>query len=146
MTKQTVVLAVIGVLALVGAYKIAKAEMKPAASNFTIRTLEPVDARLATKAETSCWFKVRSRSSRAEEIRLWSGVSSTAATTGRLGQLVIVTGAMEPSVRDDRFYGCSLFEYTQGSPVVMTDMTSPSPVRTDSVVPPGFSADGKQLQ
>jgi len=39
-----------------------------------------------------------------------------------------------------------LFQYTQGSPVVMTAKTSPAPVRTDNLIPYGFSEDGKKQQ
>lgn len=133
-------------LALAAGAGVAGCGSAPRESRVTMQTLEPVPEQLAAKAENSCWFKVKNRSSRTSEVRLWSSVSSTGAKTGRLGELLIVTGAMEPPVGDDHFYGCSLFEYTEGSPVVMTATTSSAPVRADNVIPFGFSHDGKKLQ
>ena len=115
--------------------------------NLTMQTLEPVDPALAAKAQTSCWFKVKNRSSRAAEVQQWAGITSTGATTERLGDLLIVSGAMSPAVKDDHFYGCALYEYTQGSPVVLMATSSPAPVREDTLIPYGFSRNGhKQLQ
>src|SRR6478736_6479045 len=68
-------------------------------SGATLQTLEPVDEIVAKKAQTSCWFKVTNRSSDREEVRLWKASSSVGATTGRLGDLLIVSGAMQPAVR-----------------------------------------------
>ena len=147
MTKLTVVLVGLGAIALVVGAIIARPSSEPHASTFTLQTLESVDGRLAAKAEDSCWFKVKSQSTPAGEVNPWKTVSATGVKTQKLGDLLIVTGAMEPAVRDDHFYGCSLFEYTQGTPVVMTTKTSPNPVRAGNVVPYGFSDDGKkQLQ
>ena len=81
----------------------------------TPQTVQPVDYAVATKAQTSCWFKVANHSSESAEVRLWKASSSVGATTGRLGDLLIVSGAMEPAVRDARYYGCSLFEVHAGS-------------------------------
>jgi len=131
------------VLASVVAFSMAERRTPPGT---TVQTIEPVDPQLAAKAKDSCWFKVKNRSSRSDEVRQWGAVSSTGANTERLGELLIVTGAIEPSVRDDHFYGCSLFQYTQGSPVVMTATSSPSPVRAHNVIPFGFSEDGKKQQ
>jgi hypothetical protein len=61
-----------------------------------------------------------------------------------LGDLLIVSGAIEPAVRDARYYGCSLFEYQPGVPVVMTATAAPIPVRADSVIPFGFGKDGRK--
>jgi hypothetical protein len=110
----------------------------------TLQTLQPVDENVAKKAQTSCWFKVTNRSSDREEVRLWKASSSVGATTGRLGDLLIVSGAMEPAVRDARYYGCSLFEYQPGVPVVMMATAMPTPVRADSVIPFGFAKDGRK--
>src|SRR5689334_20339418 len=110
----------------------------------TLQTLGPVDEEVAKKAQTSCWFKVTNRSSNSEEVRLWKASASVGATTGRLGDLLIVSGAMEPPVRDARYYGCSLFEYQPGVPVVMTATAAPIPVRADSVIPFGFGKDGRK--
>jgi hypothetical protein len=110
----------------------------------TLQTLGPVDEQVAKKAQTSCWFKVTSRSSDREEVRAWKASSSVGATTGRLGDLLIVSGAIEPAVRDARYYGCSLFEYQPGVPVVMTATAAPIPVRADSVIPFGFGKDGRK--
>jgi hypothetical protein len=145
-TKRTLVLVGIGLLALVVGSVLALPTAKPRASGFTTQIMEPVDAQLASKAEDSCWFKVKSRSGRTSEVRLWESVSSTGAKTESLGELLIVTGAMQPSVRDDHYYGCSLFQYTKGSPVVMTATTSPTPISADNVIPFGFSHDGTKQQ
>jgi hypothetical protein len=146
-TKRTRLLVGLAIVALVAgsviAYTVAGPRIAPDTS---VQTTEPVDPQLAAKAKDSCWFKVKNRSSRSSEVRQWEAVSSTGANTERLGELLIVTGAIEPSVRDDRFYGCSLFQYTEGSPVVMTATTSPSPIRAHNVIPFGFSEDGKKQQ
>jgi hypothetical protein len=110
----------------------------------TLQTLGPVDEEVAKKAQTSCWFKVTNRSSEREEVRLWKASSSVGATTGRLGDLLIVSGAIEPAVRDARYYGCSLFEYQPGVPVVMMAIATPMPVRADIVIPFGFAKDGRK--
>jgi hypothetical protein len=113
-------------------------------SGATLQTLQPVDEEVAKKAQTSCWFKVANRSSNREEVRLWKASSPVGATTGRLGDLLIVSGAMEPAVRDARYYGCSLFEYQPGVPVVMMATATPMPVRADNVIPFGFAKDGRK--
>jgi hypothetical protein len=110
----------------------------------TLQALQPVDDAVAKKAQTSCWFKVANRSSERDEVRLWKASSSVGATTGRLGDLLIVSGAMQPAVRDARYYGCSLFEYQPGVPVVMTATAGPAPVRADTVIPFGFGKDGRK--
>jgi hypothetical protein len=110
----------------------------------TLQTLQPVDEQVAKKAQTSCWFKVSSRSSDREDARLWKASSSAGATTGRLGDLLIVSGAVEPPVGEARYYGCSLFEYQPGVPVVMKATAAPIPVRADSVIPFGFGKDGRK--
>src|SRR4051812_17250988 len=84
----------------------------------------PVDQELAAKAQEHCWFSVKSHYTRTDATRDWGGLSSSGARTDRLGDLLIVIGAIQPSVGDDRFYGCALFQYTEGSPVVMTTKTS----------------------
>jgi hypothetical protein len=118
----------------------------PRRGTVSFQSTQPVDAKLAAKAQDSCWFKVKNRSSRADQVRQWDAVSSYGARAERLGDLVIVTGAIQPAVHDDAFYGCSLFEYTEGSPVVMTVSTSSSPVRVESVLPFGFGEDGRKQQ
>ena len=110
----------------------------------TLQTLQPVDEEVAKKAQTSCWFKVANRSSNREEVQLWKASSPVGATTGRLGDLLIVSGTMEPAVREARYYGCSLFEYQPGVPVVMMATATPTPVRADSVIPFGFAKDGRK--
>lgn len=112
--------------------------------NPKMQQMQPVADDLAAKAQSSCWFKVRSRSGRSEEVRLWEATKSVGASTVRLGQLLIVTGSLERPVHDARFYGCSLFEYTPGSPVVMTAIVSAVPVRADNLIPYGFSKDGQK--
>jgi hypothetical protein len=144
-TRRIAVLVGLGMVALVVVSAIAISMAQPQTPVVAAQTVEPLDPQLAAKAKDSCWFKVKNRSGRADEVRQWEAVSSTGATTERLGELLIVTGAMEPSVRDDHFYGCSLFQYTQGF-VVMTAMSSPSPVRAHNVIPFGFSEDGKKQQ
>ncbi len=145
MTRQTAVVVGLGTVALVVASVFASATADKSPTSAEV-SMQPIDPAVAAKAEDSCWFKVRSRSGKTAEVKLWAAVSPNGASTERLGQLLIVTGAMEPAVRDDRFYGCSLFEYTAGSPMVMTAVTSPSPVRPDTVVPFGFSKDGMKQQ
>ena len=112
----------------------------------TLQTLQPVDEQVAKKAQTSCWFKVTNRSGNRDEAPLWKASSSVGATTGRLGDLLIVSGAMEPAVGDARYYGCSLFEYQPGVPVVMMATATAAPVRADSVIPFGFAKDGHKNQ
>lgn len=146
MSKRTMALmGLIVAVVVVGAFVFTSAP-QGRTRGVTMQAMEPVDQQLAAKAEESCWFKVRNRSSRSDEVRQWSSVSSTGAKTEKLGELLIVSGAMDRAVRDAHFYGCSLFQYTEGSPVVMTATTSPVPVRADNVIPFGFSKDGKKLQ
>lgn len=144
MTRQTAVVVGLDTVALVVASVFASPTLtSPKAAEVPT---QPIDVALAGKAEGSCWFEVKNRSGKAAEVRQWEAVSSNGASTERLGELLIVTGAMEPAVRDHRFYACSLFEYTQGSPVVMTVTTSPGPVRPVTMVPFGFSKDGVKQQ
>ena len=110
----------------------------------TLQALEPVDDAVAKKAQSSCWFKVANRATDREEVRLWKASSSVGAKTGRLGDLLIVSGAMEPAVGEARYYGCSLFEYHPGVPVVMMAKAAPAPVRADTVIPFGFGTDGRK--
>jgi hypothetical protein len=105
---------------------------------------KPVDQELAAKAQEHCWFNVKSQLARTNANRDLGGLSSSGARTERLGDLLIVTGAMQPSVGDVRFYGCSLIQYTEGSPVVMATKTSANPLRAESVVPFGFTPEGKK--
>ncbi len=113
----------------------------------TMQQMQPVSEELAAKAQSGCWFKVKNRSSKSEEVRLWNAATSMGSRTERLGELLIVTGALNPPVHDQRYYGCSLFEYTEGSPVVMTAIASGNPVRADNLIPYGFSKDGhKELK
>lgn len=147
MTRQAAVVMGLGAVALVVASVFASPGDKDQTSAQATEVVQPVSDDLAAKAQSSCWFKVKNRSSRADEVRRWAGVTSTGATTERLGELLIVSGAMSPAVKDNQFYGCAMFEYTAGSPVVLMATASPSPVRADTVIPYGFSRDGhKQLQ
>lgn len=144
MTRQTAVVGGLGAVALVVASVFASpTDKSPKPADVS---MQPVDPAVAAKAEDSCWFKVKSRSGKAAEVKQWAGVSPNGASTERLGELLIVTGAMAPAVHDASFYGCSLFEYTKGSPVVMTATTATGPVRPDMVVPFGFSKDGMKQQ
>ncbi len=130
MTTQTAVVVGLGAVALVVATVLASpTDTTPKSADVS---MQPLDPAVAAKAEDSCWFKVKSQSGRAAEVKQWAAVSPNGASTERLGELLIVTGAMEPAVHDDRFYGCSLFEYTAGSPMVMTATTSTGPVRPDT--------------
>ncbi|MGC4083481.1 MAG: hypothetical protein QM736_15565 [Vicinamibacterales bacterium] len=146
MNRTMVVLAGVLVVGLAGGYFYLRASGASRQSTSAFQTMEAVDAQLAAKAESGCWFKVKNQSSRSEEVRLWQAATSVGASTVRLGELLIVTGALEPPVHEDRFYGCSLFEYTAGSPVVMTALTSRAPVRADNLIPFGFSPDGTKQQ
>ena len=49
---------------LVGSLLLHSAGDKPSATGISMQALEPVDEHLAAKAQASCWFKVRNRSSR----------------------------------------------------------------------------------
>jgi hypothetical protein len=112
-----------------------------------MQQMQPVSEELAAKAQSGCWFKVKNRSSKSEEVRLWNAATSMGSRTERLGELLIVTGALNPPVHEARYYGCSLFEYTPGSPVVMTATAGSNPIRADSLIPYGFSKDGhKELK
>jgi len=106
----------------------------------------PVTEAVASRAQGSCWFKVQNRSSRSDQVSQWRTVSATGARTERIGDLLIVTGGIQPGVRGDHFYGCSLYEYTEGSPVVMSATSAPGPVRPDTLIPYGFSPQGRKLQ
>ena len=110
----------------------------------TLQALEPVDDAVAKRAQSGCWFKVANRSTDRDAVRLWKASSSVGAKTGRLGDLLIVSGAMEPAVGEARYYGCSLFEYQPGVPVVMMATAAPAPVRADTVIPFGFGKDGRK--
>jgi hypothetical protein len=105
----------------------------------------PVDAVLSTKAQEHCWFSVKSRSNIAKVAAGGTALSSAGAGAERMGDLILVTGAIEPAVGDNRFYGCALYEYTEGSPVVVSSTTSSSLPRADALIPPGFARDGKKL-
>ena len=145
-TGRTMGMLGIGVVLLgLGAFIIRTSAPEPRPTTLAM-AMEPVSPQLASRAEDGCWFKVRNRSGRTSEVRRWSSVASTGANTEKLGELLIVTGAMAPAVGDDHYYGCSMFQYTEGSPVVMSVMTAPVPVRADNVIPFGFSRDGKKLQ
>jgi hypothetical protein len=113
-------------------------------SSTTGQTLQPVDEALAQKAQANCWFKVKNRTSRSEEVRLWNASHSVNPKTERMGELLIVTGGMDSAVHDDLYYACSLFEYTPGSPVVMKATSTPLPATIDNVIPYGFSKDGRK--
>ena len=147
MTKRSLLLVGLAAVALVVGSVLTLSSVEPRKTGFSIQVTEPVDVPLAAKAENSCWFKVKNRSSRTSEVTKWEAVASSGAKTERLGDLLIVSGAMEPAVQGEHFYGCSLFQYTQGSPVVVSVKTAATPLRTDSLIPYGFSLDGKkQLQ
>ena len=146
MTGRMVVLGVVVAAALTIGYLTVRSLPASQSSTAASRQPQPVDAPLAAKAQASCWFKVKNRSSRADQVRQWQSVTSIGAQSVRLGDLLVVTGAVEPMVGDDHFYGCSLFEYTPGSPVVMSVVASATPIRVDAVIPYGFSADGRKQQ
>jgi hypothetical protein len=146
MTGRMVVLVIVVAAALAIGYLTVRSLPASQVATAASRQLQPVDAPLAAKAQDGCWFKVKNRSSRADQVRQWQSVTSIGAKTDRLGDLLIVTGGFEPMVGDDHFYGCSLFEYTAGSPVVMSVVASSAPVRVDTVIPYGFSPDGRKQQ
>ena len=144
MTGRKIVLVVVVAAALAIVYLTVRSLPASESATAASRQPQPVDAALAAKAQDNCWFKVKNRSGRADQVRQWQSVTSIGAHTVRLGDLLLVTGAIEPMVGDDGFYGCSLFEYTAGSPVVMSVMASATPVRLDTLIPYGFSADGRK--
>lgn len=144
MTRQTAVVVGLGAVALVVASVFASpTDKSPKSADVS---MQPLDPAVAAKAEDSCWFKIKHKSGKAAEVKQWAAVSANGTSTERLGEFLVVTGAMIPAVHDARFYGCALFEYTKGSPVVMTTTTAPAPVRPGMVVPFGFSNDGMQQQ
>jgi hypothetical protein len=148
--RKTVTKAAMGVIGLLAVVLVTAfvflSGAREGTSGVAVHAAEPLDSQLAAKAQASCWFKVKNRSSRSDELRRWNSVSAVGTRTERLGELIVVTGGLEPAVGDDHFYGCSLFEYTKGSPVVMTATTSPSPIRAGNVIPFGFSPSGEKLQ
>ncbi len=105
----------------------------------------PLDGALAVKAQEHCWYSVKSQSDFSKAAAHGPAPSSTGGGAERLGDLILVTGAIEPAVGDDRFFGCALYEYTAGSPVVVFSKTSTSPPRADALIPLGFTSDGKKL-
>jgi hypothetical protein len=139
-----VVLVVVVAAALAVGYLTVRSLPASQSSTAASRPPQPVDPPLAAKAQANCWFKVKNRSGRADQVRRWQSVTSIGAHAVQLGDLLVVTGAVEPMVGDDHFYACSLFEYTPGSPVVMSVVASAAPVRVDAVIPYGFSADGRK--
>jgi hypothetical protein len=112
-------------------------------SSVSFQQTSEVDPATRAKAEEHCWFSVKSRSDLAKADRVLR-ISSAGATTQRLGDLIIVTGALERAVGDTRFYGCALYEYTEGSPVVVASKASASPLRADALIPYGFTSAGKK--
>ena len=105
----------------------------------------PVDSALAAKAQDHCWFSVKSRSTVVKAATGGRAFTATSAGASRLGDLILVTGTIEPAAGDARFYGCALYEYTEGSPVVMSSRTSSSPPGTSTLIPAGFTTDGRRL-
>lgn len=143
MTKGTLDVVRLGAVALVsGALLVACGSGSGSKGAGTMQEMQPVSEELAAKAQSGCWFKVKNRSSKSEEVRLWNAATSMGSRIERLGELIIVTGALNPPVHEARYYGCSLFEYTAGSPVVMTATAGANPIRADSLIPYGFSKDG----
>ena len=137
----------IGGVAVVVAVAIVTFGNQPAAqrTNVNAQHPTPVDAALAVKAQDHCWYSVKSHSDFAKAAAHGPVPSSAGGGAQRLGDLILVTGAIEPAVGDDRFFGCALYEYTAGSPVVVYSITSTSPPRADALIPLGFTSDGKKL-
>src|SRR5207237_1415917 len=84
-TKRTGLLVGLVLVALIAASAVGYSIVRSRTAEGTVQTVEPVDAQLAAKAESSCWFKVKNRSSRTDEVRQWESVVSTGAKTERLG-------------------------------------------------------------
>ena len=136
----------IGGIAVVVAVAIVTFDQQPAQrTNVSPQHPTPVDATLAAKAHDHCWYSVKSHSNFAKAAAQGPAPSSTGGGAQRLGDLILVTGAIEPAVGDDRFFGCALYEYTEGSPVVVSSKTWTSPPRTDELIPLGFKSDGKKM-
>ena len=136
----------IGGVAVVVAVAIVTFGQQPARrTNVNPQHPTPVDAALAAKAHDHCWYSVKSQSNFAKAAANGPPPSSMGGGAQRLGDLILVTGAIEPAVGDDRFFGCALFEYTEGSPVVVSSKTSTSPPRADTLIPLGFTSDGKKM-
>ena len=110
-----------------------------------LQVVAPVDSALAAKAQDHCWFSVKSRSTVVKAATGGRTLTATSAGATRLGDLILVTGTIEPAAGDARFYGCALYEYTEGSPVVVSTRTSSSPPPTNVLIPAGFTQNGKRL-
>jgi hypothetical protein len=123
--------------AIVGAVVFADRSDRPAGSIQHV-----VGPELAVKAQEHCWFSAKSRLTRGKSSS--SAVTSAGSMTEGRGDLILVTGASDSTVGDDRYYGCALYQYTPGSPVVVATKTSSSPLRPDALVPLGFTSEGKK--
>ncbi len=106
--------------------------------------LTAVEPALATKAQEHCWYSVRSRSNVVKAAK-GQPLTTSGGDVQHLGDLILVTGAISPTIGDDRFYGCALYEYTQGTPAVMMSRTFPTPPTPHALVPAGFAGNGKKL-
>ena len=145
--KSLRLLVLIGGIAVLIAVAILTFGNQPAAqrTNVNAQHPTPLEGALAVKAQDHCWYSVKSQSDFAKAAANGPPPSSTGGGAQRLGDLILVTGAIEPAVGDARFFGCALYEYTQGSPVVVSSKTWTSPPRTDELIPLGFTSDGKKI-
>ena len=136
----------IGGVAVVAAVAIVTFGAQPAQrTDVNAQRPTPLEGALAAKAQDHCWYSVKSHSDFAKAAAHGPAPSSTGGSAQRMGDLILVTGAIEPAVGDDRFFGCALYEYTEGSPVVVSSKTWTSPPRTDELIPLGFTSDGKKM-
>jgi hypothetical protein len=104
----------------------------------------PVEPAMATKAQEHCWFNVKNRSGQPKASASGPMMTSSGSAAERIGDLIIVTGAIDQAPDDNRFYGCALYQYVEGSPVVVATKTSHAPLRPDALIPLGFTSEGKK--
>jgi len=140
------ILFVVGLVLIVG---IAMATFSGKTSSQEAEMKEPlhltaVDTALAAKAQNQCWYSVKSRT---DVVKAAKGqqLSRSGGEVQRLGDLILVTGAIEPAVGDDRFYGCALYEYTEGTPAVMMSNTWATPPAPHALIPAGFLPNGRKM-
>lgn len=145
MTLLRPLLFVCGLVLLIAVAVVTFGGQLGAREDVASKPVAPVDSSLAAKAQDHCWYSVKNRSAVAKAVTGGRALSATSAGAKRLGDLIVVTGTIEPAAGDARYYGCALYEYTAGSPVVMSSRTWSTPPPANALIPAGFSNDGKRL-
>ena len=132
------------VVLAIGVTVVVFADRAGRATGVNLQHSSPVEPALAAKAQEHCWFNVKNRSGRPKTSTSAPLMSSSGSAAERIGDLVIVTGAIDQAPDDNRFYGCALYQYTEGSPVVVATKVSHAPIRPDALIPLGFTSEGKK--